>query len=211
MNIDWHIKGKQFGNCNCNYGCPCQFNAPPTDNYCHGIGAFLIEEGFFGDINLAGVKAVSMMKFPGPIHDGDGEMQIILDSNSSLDQQNSIQSIIYGKETEPMATAFAMYVSMMTKIHEPLIKNIELDINIETRICNLKAENTIVTKTEPIKNPITGDSHRARIVLPNGMEFKEAEMGSGTTEAIAAFNTSFKNTYVQVAVLNLTPKGIPTN
>ena len=47
MSIDWHIKGRQFGNCNCNYGCPCQFNAPPTDNYCHGIGAFLIDEGFF--------------------------------------------------------------------------------------------------------------------------------------------------------------------
>ncbi len=210
MNIDWHIKGKQFGNCNCNYGCPCQFNAPPTDNYCHGIGAFLIEEGFFGDTDLAGVKAVSMMKFPGPIHDGDGEMQIILDSNSTLIQQNAIQSIIYGKETEPMATAFSMYVSMMTKIHHPLIKNIELDINIETRICNLKAENIITTKTEPIKNPITGDPHRARIVLPKGMEFKEAEMGSGTTEAYAAFDTNFKNTYVQIASLNLTQKGIPS-
>jgi len=209
MNIDWHIKGKQFGNCNCNYGCPCQFNAPPTDNYCHGIGAFLIEEGFFSDTDLAGVKAVSMMKFPGPIHDGNGELQIILDSNSTLSQQNAIQSIIYGKETEPMATAFSMYVSMMKKIHEPLIKNIELDINIETRICNLKAENIITTKTEPIKNPITGDPHRARIVLPKGMEFKEAEMGSGTTEAYAAFDTNFKDTYVQIASLNLTPQGIP--
>ena len=210
MNINWQIKGKQFGNCNCNYGCPCQFNAPPTDNYCHGIGAFLIEEGFFGDTDLAGVKAVSMMKFPGPIHDGNGEMQIILDSNSTLSQQNAIQSIIYGKETEPMATAFSMYFSMMKKIHDPLIKNIELNINIETRICNLKAENIIITKTEPIKNPITGDPHRARIVLPMGMEFKEAEMGSGTTEAYAAFDTNFKDTYVQIASLNLTPKGIPS-
>ena len=92
-----------------------------------------------------------MMKFPGPIHEGSGEMQIILDAQSSKDQQNAMQSIIYGKETEPMATAFAMYVSMMTKIHDPLIKNIDLDINIETRICNLKAEDIITTKTEPIK------------------------------------------------------------
>ena len=132
-----------------------------------------------GEIDLSGVKAVSMMKFPGPIHEGNGEMQIILDARSSKDQQNAIQSIIYGKETEPMATAFSMYVSMMKKIHDPLIKNIELDINIETRICNLKAEDIITTKTEPIKNPITGENHRARINLPNGMEFKEAEMGSG--------------------------------
>ena len=209
MGIDWKIKGRQFGNCNCNYGCPCQFNAPPTDNYCHGMGAFLIDEGFFDKVDLAGVKAVSMMKFPGPIHEGDGEMQIILDSNSSSDQRNAIQSIIYGEETEPMATAFSMYVSMMKKIYDPLIKSIELDINIETRICNLKAEDIITTKTEPIKNPITGEEHRARINLPNGMEFKEAEMGSGTTVANAAFETNFKGTYVQIARLNLTPKGIP--
>src|SRR2546430_9016850 len=25
--IDWRIKGKEFANCNCSYGCPCQFNA----------------------------------------------------------------------------------------------------------------------------------------------------------------------------------------
>ena len=47
MTVKWHIIGKQFGNCNCDYGCPCQFNAPPTYKYCHGMGAFKIEKGFF--------------------------------------------------------------------------------------------------------------------------------------------------------------------
>ena len=27
--IKWEIKGREFGNCNCDYGCPCQFNALP--------------------------------------------------------------------------------------------------------------------------------------------------------------------------------------
>jgi len=208
MNIDWYIKGKQFGNCNCVYGCPCQFNAPPTDNYCQGIGAFLIEEGLFGEVPLNGVKAVSMMKFPGPIHEGNGQMQLILDSNSSIEQQNAMKSIMYGKETEPMATSFAMYCSMMKKIHDPLIKNIKLDINLETRICNLNVEDIITTSTRPIINPITGEEHRARINLPNGIEFKEAEMASGSTSANAAFKTNFNNTYVGIALVNLTPKGI---
>ena len=26
----WEIKAKEFVNCNCAYGCPCQFNALPT-------------------------------------------------------------------------------------------------------------------------------------------------------------------------------------
>ena len=209
MTIDWHIQGKQFGNCNCNYGCPCQFNAPPTDNYCHGMGAFLIEEGHFGDIDLSDVCSVFMAKWPGPIHEGNGQMQIILDSNSTVKQQNAIQSIMYGKETEPMATAFSMYVSTMETIHDPLIKDIKLEINLETRICNLKAGEIISTTTKPITNPITGEEHRAIINLPDGIEFREAEMGSGRTKANAAFKTDFKDTYAQIAILNLTPKGIP--
>ena len=210
MSIDWQIKGRQFGNCNCVYGCPCQFNAPPTDNYCQGIGAFLIEEGFFGNINLSGVRAVSMMKFPGPIHEGKGEMQLILDANSNTEQQKAMETIMYGKETEPMATSFAMYVSMMEKFHDPLIKNIELDIDIETRISNLKVEDIITTKTKPITNPITGKEHRARINLPDGIEFKEAEMASGSTIGKGAFSTNFTDTYVGIALINLTPQGIPS-
>ena len=205
----WEIHAVLVANCNCAYGCPCQFDALPTYGTCEAVDGFWIEKGFYGEISLDGLSAGMLAKWPGPIHEGSGEMQIILDARSSKDQQNAIQSIIYGKETEPMATAFAMYVSMMTKIHDPLIKNIDLDINIETRICNLKAEDIITTKTEPIKNPITGEEHRARIGLPHGMEFKEAEMGSGTTVANAAFETNFKDTYVQIALLNLTPKGIP--
>jgi hypothetical protein len=38
-------------------------------------------------------------------------------------------------------------------------------------------------KIEPILNPVTGKPHRARIVLPEGFEFREAEMGSGNIVA----------------------------
>ena len=33
---------------------------------------------------------------------------------------------------------------------------------------------------EPIKNPVTGAEHRARIDIPHGFEYELAEMGSGT-------------------------------
>ena len=31
--VPWEIKAKEFGNCNCTYGCPCQFDALPTGLY----------------------------------------------------------------------------------------------------------------------------------------------------------------------------------
>ena len=35
--IDWLIAGKSFGNCDCDDGCPCQFENPPTDGGCSAI------------------------------------------------------------------------------------------------------------------------------------------------------------------------------
>ena len=30
---DWRLKGEWMKNCNCAYGCPCDFNAPPTNGH----------------------------------------------------------------------------------------------------------------------------------------------------------------------------------
>ena len=35
----WELKMKEFVNCNCAYGCPCQFNALPTNGNCQGIAS----------------------------------------------------------------------------------------------------------------------------------------------------------------------------
>jgi hypothetical protein len=54
---------------------------------------------------------------------------------------------------------------------------------------------------EPIKNPVTGEEHRARISLPNGFEYKEAEMGNTVhcrVDAGDKFTFELKNTYAQL-------------
>ncbi|HEX6794628.1 MAG TPA: DUF1326 domain-containing protein, partial [Casimicrobiaceae bacterium] len=34
----WEIQGRELINCNCSYGCPCQFSALPTNGNCEAIG-----------------------------------------------------------------------------------------------------------------------------------------------------------------------------
>ena len=41
--IEWTIRGREFANCNCSYGCPCQFNALPTDGTCKAAADSLIK------------------------------------------------------------------------------------------------------------------------------------------------------------------------
>ena len=44
------MKGKHLKNCNCAFGCPCDFNAPPSYGPCEGIAGMKIDEGHFGDV-----------------------------------------------------------------------------------------------------------------------------------------------------------------
>jgi hypothetical protein len=48
------MKGILLGACNCDWGCPCSFNAPPTHGKCEGGYLWHIEEGKFGDSRDAG-------------------------------------------------------------------------------------------------------------------------------------------------------------
>src|SRR6266480_344293 len=57
----WTIKGREFINCNCSYGCPCQFNGLPTHGDCQAVGGFEIE--FVGD--PVGSGFVASLAHPG--------------------------------------------------------------------------------------------------------------------------------------------------
>ena len=37
VSVEWEIKGTEFANCNCSYGCPCQFNASPHIWHCRAL------------------------------------------------------------------------------------------------------------------------------------------------------------------------------
>ena len=70
--INWEIHGLEFGNCNCSYGCPCQFNALPTHGNCRAVAFFRIDRGRFGDVKLDGLKCGLAAKWPGAVHEGPG-------------------------------------------------------------------------------------------------------------------------------------------
>src|SRR4051794_19823535 len=46
--IDWRLSGIELLTCNCDYGCPCQFNALPTQGDCRAAMACRIDKGHFG-------------------------------------------------------------------------------------------------------------------------------------------------------------------
>jgi hypothetical protein len=209
--IDWRIKAREFANCNCAYGCPCQFNALPTHGTCEAAIGFQIDEGHFGDVKLDGVRAAGIYKWPGPVHEGDGEMLVIVDESANDAQRDALVRIMKGEETEPMTTMWSVYTAMTSKILEPLFLPIEFTVDVENRTARLVVPGVIDGTGEPILNPVTGNPHRARIDLPNGFEYELAEMGSGTTTTKGAIALHFEKSYGQFANIHLNNKGVVRN
>ena len=55
VKTSWAIEADYYQTCNCDYGCPCEFEAPPTTGFCEGIGAYKIKKGNHGDVSLDGL------------------------------------------------------------------------------------------------------------------------------------------------------------
>ena len=44
----WKVHAYFLDACNCDWGCPCQFNANPTHGNCEGIAGYHIITGSYG-------------------------------------------------------------------------------------------------------------------------------------------------------------------
>ena len=176
----WEIHAVEVGNCNCAYGCPCQFNALPTYGTCEAAVGIQIEKGFFGDVSLDGLKAGFTAKWPGPIHEGNGELQIIIDEQASSEQREALEKILSGEDTEDMATICWVINAMTTTHHETLFKPVTIEADVEGRKGRVVVDGVFELNVEPIKNPVTGDEHRARIDIPDLFEYSVSAEASGT-------------------------------
>ena len=180
--VDWMIKGPKISSCNCDYGCPCEFSALPTNDVCEGLEAHRIDEGWFGDVRLDGLIIGARFSWPGPVHEGKGRVQGFISAHATEEQREALFQILDGKEQEP-TTAFAIYGSAIETEYDPIFADIEFDCDIEARTGHFRVPGHMEMSLEPIKNPVTGKPHRAQIVLPEGFEFRTAEMASGTFKA----------------------------
>ena len=169
----WRIAGEAIGSCNCAWGCPCQFNSLPTHGRCEALGGWQIQEGHFGDTKLDGVRFARIFWWPGLIQDGNGSRQLILDEQATKAQRDALIAIESGTQG---AAFFEIFAAVCPNIVETVIAPISFESDRALGRGRLYIPEIGEVNTEPIKNPLTGGDYRARIVLPEGFEYKEAEV-----------------------------------
>jgi hypothetical protein len=206
--VDWEIRALEVGNCNCAYGCPCQFNALPTHGHCAAVGGFRINQGHFNDVSLDGLHWVSVLSWPGPIHMGAGSVQLIIDERANDAQRAAIETIATGGEAVEGSSFLQVFASTMETVHPTLYQPIEFECDEEARTATFRVPGLVETRVEPIRNAVTGEEHRARIVLPQGIEFLSAEMASGTSKTQNDIVLEMKDSYTHICHVNLNAQGV---
>lgn len=204
----WMLRGVEYGNCNCAWGCPCQFNAPSTHGHCEAIVCGRIDEGHFNDTRLDGLHWVLVLQWPGEIADGNGRQQAIIDERADAAQREALRKILHGESTSPGATHFFVYNSTMSEVLEPLYAPIELHIDVEARQARVHVPGILESRGNPIVDPHGGQEHRARIELPNGFEYRVAEVGTGTSQVRTGIELDLSHSYGQFNQLHMNQDGV---
>ena len=200
-NTAWRIVADETATCNCAWGCPCQFNALPTHGRCEAVVAVRIREGHYGSTTLDGVTFANAFWWPGAVHEGNGIVRLAIDERATPEQRDAIMKITSGKEG---CAFFEIFAAVVSTVLDPIFVPIELESDRDKRIARLKVPGLGEFRSEPIRNPVTGEEHRAIIKLPNGFEYKEAEMGN-CLEGYAKLGDKvvhYTNSYAQFAAVD---------
>lgn len=205
--VYWRIRGPEISTCNCNWGCPCQFNSLPTHGDCRAGVAMRIDEGHYGDTPLDGLLWAAIFAWPGAIHEGNGEAIMILDEKADEAQREGLLGILSGETSEPGATMFNVFASTLTTVHEPVISKIEFELDYNKWTGHFSVPGIIDASATPIANPVTGESHRARVVMPEGFEYREAEFVSSHTKAGGPIPLEWTDGHGHICMIHMVPTG----
>ena len=169
-NTKWNLEADFLQACNCDYGCPCEFSAPPTRGFCEGVGAWRINQGNYGDVGLDGLGVAFAAHWPKAIHEGNGTVCLFFDERADARQRDALLQICSGQAG---GLPFEILATTFSKILEP--QYVPIDFKVNGRNSSVKVGNAMSVVVEPIKNPVTREPESVRIEHSTGFIFKSAE------------------------------------
>lgn len=170
----WSFEADFLQACNCDYGCPCEFSAPPTRGFCEGTGAWRIIRGSYGDVPLDGLGVAFAAHWPKAIHEGNGTLALFVDERASAAQREALLAICSGQDG---GLPFEILAATFSKVLDPIFAPIQFDLN--GRDSAVRIGDALSVALEPIRNPVTKQPESVRIEHATGFIFKSAEAVSG--------------------------------
>ena len=183
----WKMKAKYYEACNCALGCPCNMNGFPTHGFCEGSIGFQVVEGERDGIDLAGVKVASSVKWPGAIHEGNGEMAVFIDA--AEEQRDSVVAILTAAYP---GLPWEILAATISEIHGPFFESIHIaDAGTASHV---SVPGKLEIQMETFTDPVTGEPHEAHMVLPTGFIFTDGHICTTSVNVVDADGVTFDHT-----------------
>ena len=171
--------------CNCDWGCPCNFNAKPTNGSCDGTWGLNIISGNCGDIKLDGLKVAWSGRWPGAVHEGRATAKLFIDASASEEQRNALEDIFKGKlDGMPWSIIAATVDNWAETAYVPI------EWTIDGCNSSYNAGNQVRVALDTMRNPVSGAEMAATISLPTGLITKEVHATS--SKAFSVFSNGLK-------------------
>jgi hypothetical protein len=159
----YRVRAQSVEACSCAHGCNCQFGGTPNEGKCEFVIGYVVDEGRFGYVDLAGVRAVVAAKYPNAIHDGHGHVVLFVDERASPEQVTAFTTILSGQAGGMPWEALA---GTIERFEGPIAKPI--DIAIDGQKAHIRIPGAIELETTPLRNPVTGEEKEVHITYPKG-------------------------------------------
>jgi hypothetical protein len=164
--VAWSLRGTVLVACNCDYGCPCNYNARPSTGYCEGGWTWVIKRGERDGDSLDGLACSVFAAWPGAIHEGGGRAVAFFDERADDEQRRHLTTLLKGEDGGPWSIFINTY-----SLEEP--EPVPFHVELAEHHSTLSIPDRVELAMEPIHNPVTGVEVYPGTVLPQGLVFKE--------------------------------------
>jgi hypothetical protein len=195
---NWNMKADYIETCNCDYGCPCNFNGFPTYGNCRTIVFYHIRTGSYGNTSLNGLDFITALSWPKAIHEGNGTALWLVTKKANEEQRHALIQIVSGQAKGD--GPFALFAGTYSRFLHPQF--VDIEANIDGKKSSFSVPGVIDVKVESFRNPVTGEEQDTKIQLPKGFIWKLAEAAKTKTMRITSpdlnFDDSGKNAFYSV-------------
>jgi hypothetical protein len=192
------MKADYIETCNCDYGCPCNFNGFPTYGFCRALVFYHIRNGKYGNVVLDGIDVITAGSWPKAIHEGNGTAQLFVSKKATADQRKAVIEIFSGRAKGD--GPFAIFAGTYKYLLEPQF--VDIVAKVDGKKSSFSVPGLIDVQVESFKNPVTGEEQDTEIHLPKGFIWKVAQAAKSKVMRILTpalnFDESGKNAFYSV-------------
>lgn len=167
----WGLNGSVLIACNCDFGCPCNFNARPSRGHCEGGWIWVVKEGHLEDVRLDGLAVALFADWPGAIHEGGGRAACYLDDRADQRQRAAFTRVLRGEVGGPWGLFAKTY-----ELTGPDAAH--FDVQVAAHESRATIDDLVELEMQAIRNPVTQALVHPEVVLPEGLVVKRGSMAA---------------------------------